>query len=101
MVRWKWKNDIVPELTNKKCCYDNGIRDKQREEFEKELDRWVAEGIFLPWVDDFRRIIALMAVEQPTKGKVCPVMDFREMNRYVECHTGDNVIDICEEILRE
>ena len=36
-------------------------------------------------------ILPLMVVEQQTKGKVRPVLDFRELNESVECHTGDNV----------
>ena len=46
-------------------------------------------------------IISLMTVEQPTKNKEQPVMDFRELNRYVRCHTGDDVIDVCNDILRD
>ena len=42
-----------------------------------------------------------MAVEQPTKQKVRPVLDYRELNEYIECHTGDDVTDICDEKLRE
>ena len=46
-------------------------------------------------------ILPLMAVEQPTKNKVRPVLDYRELNAHVECHTGDEIIDVCSEILRE
>ena len=42
-----------------------------------------------------------MAVEQPTKGKVRPVFDYRELNQHVSCHTGDDNTDICSEKLRE
>ena len=42
-----------------------------------------------------------MAVIQPTKNKVRPVLDFRELNEYVKCHTGDDVADVCGEVLRE
>ena len=42
-----------------------------------------------------------MAVEQPTKNKTRPVLDFREMNRYTESHTGDEILDTCSERLRE
>ena len=41
-----------------------------------------------------------MAVVQPTKNKVRPVLDFRELNKYVACHTKDG-IDICEEVMIE
>ena len=46
-------------------------------------------------------ILPLMAVEQQTKGKVRPVLDFRELNVFVECLTGDNVADVCGDVLRE
>ena len=42
-----------------------------------------------------------MAVIQPTKSKVRPVLDFRELNGHVMCHTGDDVTDVCGETLRE
>ena len=38
-----------------------------------------------------------MLVEQ--QKKVRPVLDFRELNHLIECHTGDYVIDNCEETL--
>ena len=43
---------------------------------------------------------ALMAVEQLTKSKVRPVLDYRELNKSVECHPGDDVTDVCSEKLR-
>ncbi|XP_076049715.1 uncharacterized protein LOC143030451 [Oratosquilla oratoria] len=41
-----------------------------------------------------------MAVVQPTKSKVRPVLDFRELNQFVKCHTGDDFVDVCSETLR-
>ena len=46
-------------------------------------------------------ILPLMAVEQETKGKVRPMLDFRELNESMECHTGDNVADVCGDVLGE
>ena len=40
-----------------------------------------------------------MAVVQPSKSKVRPVLDFRELNEFVESHTGDEVA-VCDETLR-
>lgn len=34
------------------------------------------------------------------KGKVRPVVDFKEMNDHVMCHTGGEATNICEEMLR-
>ena len=46
-------------------------------------------------------VLPLMAVEQLTKNKVRSVLDYRELNSYVECHTGDDITDVCSETLRE
>ena len=54
-----------------------------------------------PWKEVESGILPLMVVEQPTKDKVRPVLDFRKLNVHVECHTGDDVTDMCSEILRE
>ena len=72
-----------------------------REEFEKEVDRWIEEDILIPWKDKVEGFIPLMAVEQPTKNKVRPVLDFCELNQFVDCHTCDDVIDNCDNTLGE
>ena len=41
-----------------------------------------------------------MAVVQSSKKKVRPVLDFRELNKYVAYHTRDG-INVCEEVMRE
>ena len=45
-------------------------------------------------------IIPLMAVYQENKDKVRPVLDFRELNEYVNCHTDDEV-NVCDETIRK
>ena len=70
-------------------------RDKGK--FKKEVERWIDEGILIPWSGKVEGILPLMAVVQPTKKKVRPVLDFRESNKYVACHTRDK-IDVCEEV---
>ena len=72
-----------------------------REEFEKEVDRWIEEDILIPWKDKVKGFIPSMAVEQPTKNKVRPVHDFHDLNQFVEYHIGNDVIDNCDETLRE
>lgn len=100
-VKWLWKNNAPVTLKNKVSCYDKKLDGRKKEEFEKEVDRWIAEGILVPWEKEVKTgIIPLMAVEQPTKNKVRPVLDFRELNVNVRCHTGDEVTDICSETLR-
>ena len=42
-----------------------------------------------------------MAVFQATKKKVRPVLDYRELNHFVVCHTGSVIIDMCNEKMRK
>ncbi|GFO30150.1 Pol polyprotein [Plakobranchus ocellatus] len=42
-----------------------------------------------------------MVVEQVTKNTVRPELDFRELNKFVECPTGGDVLDVCSDRLRE
>ena len=101
-VSWKWKEGGSPVLKNKVECYKQGLVGDKKEAFETEIDRWIEEGILVPWKEDVDEgILALMAVEQATKGKIRPVLDYREMNEYVESHTGDDITDICGDRLRE
>lgn len=64
-------------------------------EFEKEEDRWVDEGILVPWKEKIQSgILLLMLVNQPAKHKVRPVLDIRELNTFVSCHTECDDIDV-------
>ena len=101
-VTYLFKGDQGPILTNNVSCYDRDLSSCKKEEFEREVDRWVEEGILVPWGERVESgILPLMAVEQQTKSNVRPVLDFRELNEFVECYTGDNVADVCGDVLRE
>ena len=99
-VEWKWKDEALPVLKNTIACYSKGMSAEKKAGFECEVDKWINEGILVPWEGEVSGCLALMAVEQPTKNKIRPVLDYRELNQYVECHTGDDVTDICSEKLR-
>ena len=102
IAKWVWKKVGPPVLRNRVPYYDNGLEGPKREAYEAEVERWIEDGILEPWEgEEPEGIIALMATEQPTKNKVRPVLDFRELNKYVECHTGDGVLDVCSDRLRE
>ena len=101
IIRWKWKSTEQPVLKNKISCYNKGLVGDKKQGFEDEVERWIAEGILVPWNDQVETgVIPLMAIEQETKNKIRPVLDFRELNQYVNCHTGDDVADVCTETLR-
>ena len=93
VVEWFFKGE-PPELKNMRTLLMRGRKRGSRE-------RWIDEGILKPWGEDVKEgLLPLMAVIQPTKNKVRPVLDFRELNEYVKCHTGDDVAHVCGEVLR-
>ncbi len=98
-VRWKWTQQ--PVLEGKSVgCYR--IPEKIQEDFDSAIERWIAEGILEPVKDAESvvdvSIIPLMAVYQEAKKKTRPVLDFRELNKYISSHSGDAVV--CDETLR-
>ena len=101
-ITYFWKDSqTTPRLSNKVSLYDRGLEGTKKEKFDQEVDKWIEEGILKPWDGEVEGVIPLMAVEQPTKNKVRPVLDFRELNQFVDCHTGDELIDVCQDTLRE
>lgn len=99
LVRWKWKNEI-PELKNRVKHYRCMENEKIKKGAEEEIERWICEGILTKVKSREKGFLPLMAIEQPTKNKIRPVIDFRELNSYIECNTGDEV-DVCDETLRK
>ncbi|GFS00384.1 Pol polyprotein [Elysia marginata] len=101
-VRYFWKDGTPPILSNKVAVYDSTLEGEKRIAFERELERWIEERILVPWVGEVDGLIPSMGVEQETKKKVRPVLDFsKELNEFVASHIGGDVIDICNGRLRE
>ena len=100
-VRYFWTESGAPELRNNVSEYAHDMDTEKRQEYEAEVERWIDEGILISWRGEVEGVIPLMAVEQPTKNKIRPVLDFRELNESVKCHTGDDMTDVCSEKLRE
>lgn len=48
-VRYFWKESRAPQLRNKVAMYNNGMQGVTREHFNKEVDKWIEDGILLPW----------------------------------------------------
>lgn len=100
-VEWFWKGE-EPVLKNQIGCYEHALKGRVKDEFEREVERWIDEDILVPWQEEVDGgVLPLMAAIQPTKNKVRPVLDYRELNTYVMCHTGDDVTDVCGETLRD
>jgi len=96
-VSWVWKNGEEPELTNKLAGYK--VNERIRPDYEREIRRWIEEGWLQPYDGPTGGLLPLLAVLQENKGKVRPVMDFRELNQFVSSHTGESAV--CGEKLRE
>ena len=100
-IEWKWHNG-EPQLNNQ--CGQYAVPAECMDEYEAELDRWIANGWLVP--HDIRKhgdvsgVIPLMVVSQPNKSKVRPVMGYRELNNYVESKPGHDTA-VCQEKLRE
>ena len=99
VVKWMWK-DGPPELRNSIGCYTSPAKPRIREKFDMETEHWIAEGWLRPWSGVAGGVIPLLAVEQQSQDKVHPVIDYRELNQFVECHTGCDVT-VCDETIRK
>ena len=101
VVEWLFKPGQEPVLKNKVSCYGSTMKGSIQNEFDEEIQNWIKEGILVPWKEKVNvGVIPLMAVVQQTKGKVRPIFDFREINGFLESHTGGDNIDVCSESLR-
>ena len=101
-MAWKWRDDQHPMvLKNKRGEY--AIPPEARQQYEDEVQEWIRLGWLQPYNEDedgpAKGLVPLMAVIQPSKAKVRPVMDFREVNSYIDAYTGD--ADVCADKLRE
>lgn len=101
-VRWKWSDDFEPErLTNRISEYS--IPEDVRESYETEIMRWIENGWLKPYDEKSygpaKGLVPLLAVVQLNKRKVRPVMDFRELNSFIDSYTAD--ADVCSSKLRE
>lgn len=101
-IAWKWNGDSKPEtLVNKIAEYTIPIGIKN--DYEKEIEGWIEKK----WLQKYeakkhgpiKGLVPLMAVVQQNKGKVRPVLDFRELNSYIEAFTANT--DACADKLRD
>ena len=100
-VKWKWKHG-EPQLKNQ--CGEYAVSAEDRAEYDLEIEQWIERGWLCPY-DVYQHgtvtgVIPLMAVAQPNKQKVRPVLDYRELNEYVESSPGVEA-NVCGERPRE
>lgn len=99
-VSWHWSEEPT-QLQNRVAEYS--VPSDLRLAYENELLRWISEGWLIAYDEQkfgpSKGLVPLLAIAQPSKGKVRPVMDYRELNSYVDAHTADS--DVCSEKIRE
>ena len=101
-VAWKWAGDSEPDpLRN--IVTEYAVASSAQAEYESEIEEWITNGWLKPYDErkygPAKGLIPLMAVVQQNKAKVRPVMDFRELNTYVDTFTAS--ADVCADKLRE
>lgn len=101
IVRWKWTEESPKKLQTGISEYKCARAPQIRERYCAELESWISKGWLKRWDGPVEGIIPLLAVFQPTKDKVRPVMDYRELNGFVECHTGDDMVAVCGDKIRK
>lgn len=94
-VTWKWLGD-APLLSNRVPAYR--IPREVRNEYDAEVQEWINAGWLRPYSGEYEGLIPLMAVTQPNKEKVRPVLDFRELNQHISSHTANS--EVCGAKLR-
>ena len=95
-------SNVTGKKANTVACYESSLKGIDKEDFEREVDKWIDEGLLMPWEKEVDvGILPLAAVLQLTKGKVRSVFDFREVKSHVECHMDGEVVDVCKKTLRK
>ena len=100
IIAWKW-NGKPETLVNKIAEHTIPIGIKH--DYEKEIEGWIEKK----WLQKYeakkhgpiKGLVPLMVVVQRNKGKVRPVLDFRELNTFIEAFTTNT--DACADKLRD
>ena len=98
-VSWRWAAGEPERLQTGvgeyKCTQTPGVHER----YTAEIQSWISKGWLVKWKGPVKGVIPLLAVVQPTKNKVRPVMDYRELNPFVESHTEESAV--CAEKVRK
>ena len=100
-VSWKWANSHSPSKLNN-SVQEYAVPCHARDAYENEILQWQWNGWLLPYSEELgppKGLIPLMAVVQEQKQKVRPVLDYRELNGFVDAFTAN--AEVCAQKLRE
>ena len=99
---WKWVNGhSLSELSN--IVQEYAVPGHSRDAYENEILQWQRNGWLLPYSEEElgppKGLIPLMAVMQEQKQMVHLVLDYRELNGFVDAFTAN--VEVCTQKLRE
>lgn len=101
-VSWKWATGEEPDIL-KNTISQYKISAAAKCQYDKEIERWIELGWLIPFDESIlgpaKGLIPMMAVNQKNGRKVRPVMDYGELNQFLDVHTAE--ADVCAEKLRE
>lgn len=97
-IAWKWRKGVSPKLMNQVPEYAIK-KDHIRAKYDAEVAKWISNGWLVPCDKPVGGIIPMLAVYHEHKDKVRPVLDYRELNQFVQSHTADS--EVCPETLRK
>ena len=91
VTAWKWSaSQAIEKLQSRISEYP--VSRKMKEEYERELQTWIDNSWLLPYIDEEfdppNRRILLKAILQTNKCKMYPVMNYCELNTYVNTFMG-------------
>uniref|UniRef100_A0A5S6QA39 RNase H domain-containing protein n=1 Tax=Trichuris muris TaxID=70415 RepID=A0A5S6QA39_TRIMR len=99
---WKWSWGEEPGVLYN-TAKEYSPTEEARASYEEELQTWIKNRRLVPYDEKkygaARGLTPVMAVVQRNKSKVRPVMDFRDLNGYIDTFTADT--DVCAQKLRE
>ncbi|KFD56667.1 LOW QUALITY PROTEIN: hypothetical protein M513_02343 [Trichuris suis] len=99
---WKWSGGTEPGAL-RNTAEEYLPAEGARASYEEELQTWIRNGWLVPSDEKkfgaARGLIPLTAAVQRNKNKARPVMDFRELNGYIDMFTAES--DVCAQKLRE
>ena len=97
VVKWKWASSDRPSFIGTVGEYQ--ILPSIREKYEFEVKEWIEKGWLKPFDGKVLQDLPLMAIDQPAKNKVRPVLNYRRLNNFISTHSEDSLV--CAESLRK
>ena len=59
---------VLERKSTRVACYESSLKGVVKEDFEREVDKWIDEGVLVPWAKEVEVGVLPLAVLQLTKG---------------------------------